>query len=81
MAALTNQTGVETFNLLKDIFKITDSGVRKITLVAEVDSLTTINVEMFARLNEVDITSTEINKDDVFDSHTYEVTVKRVIKE
>ena len=81
MAVKLAQSGVETMRLLKDIFKITDNGVRKITLVAEVHEATIITVEMFAKLNDVDITSTEINKDDVIDTHTYEVSVKRVIKE
>ena len=75
------QSGVETMRLLKDIFKINDNGVRKMTLVAEASEETIITVEMFARLNEVDITSTEICKDDVIDSHTYEVSVRRITKE
>lgn len=80
MAVKLVQSGVETMRLLKDIFKITENGVRKITLVAEVHEATVITVEMFARLNEVDIASTEINKDDVIDTHTYEVSVKRINK-
>ena len=60
------------------MFHITDTGVRKITLVAGVGEVTTIQVDMFAKLNKVDITSTEINKDDAFDSHTYEVTIKQI---
>jgi hypothetical protein len=80
MTCNSKQTGRETIKLLKDIFKITDTGVRKITLTAEVNEMTAINVEMFATLKDIDITSAEISKDDVIDTHVYEVTIKRVDK-
>ena len=73
--------GRDTIKLLKDIFHIDVAGIRKLTLVATPNDLTTISLDIYPRLNEVDITSTEINKGDVIDTHTYEVSVKRFIKE
>lgn len=74
------ESGRETIKLLKDIFHIGEVGVRKITLVAEVGCATTINIDTFARLQDVDITPTEISRNDLVDCHTYEVSIKRVIK-
>ena len=73
--------GRDTIKLLRDIFHIDVAGIRRLTLVATPNDLTTISLDIYPQLNEVDITSTEICKDDVIDRHTYEVSVRQITKE
>lgn len=81
MSCKAVHTGRETITMLKDIFNIGDIGIRKLTLVAEIGNATTIQIDTFAKLNDVDIASTEIYKGTVFESCVYEVTIKKVIKD
>lgn len=81
MSCTQLQNGRDTIKLLKDLFHIDCVAVRKITLTAEVNEATTIKVETFVKLKDVDITSTEISRDTVEDCHTYEVSIKRIDKD
>jgi hypothetical protein len=81
MACKIKQSGRETIQMFREIFHIDSVGIRKLTLVAECNSITTLQIDTFLELKDVDITSTEISRDTVVDSHTYEVTIKRINKE
>ena len=75
------QSGRDTIKMLKDIFNIGTVGMRKVTLVAEIGRATVLHIESMANLNEVDITASEISKNDLIDEHVYEVSIKRVNNE
>ena len=81
MACKIKHSGRETIKMFREMFQLDTVGIRKLTLVAEIGSITTLQIDTFLELKDVDITSTEISRDTVVDSHTYEVTIKKVIKD
>lgn len=72
------QCGRDIIKLLKELFHLGDIPINNIVLRASVDEVTILEIEGFAKLQDIDITIDELSKSDIVDESKYEITIKKI---
>ena len=76
---MAHQHGKYTIQMLKEMFHIDEQfPIKKITLIAQHDDITTLKVEGYADLKDVDIKTTVLSKETTHNESKYEITIKKI---
>ena len=75
---VSRASGRRTIELFKELFGIDESlAIRSLVIRAANDDVTTMEITALAKMQDIDIKSNLINKNDIINESKYEITIKR----